>query len=223
MTIEEQLKNEILNNYKSVRAFTQKIDIPYSTLDTIFKRGIGGVGVNTVLKIFNELSLDIESIDKGVLTHSDSKNSPVLNTYEKKLISSYRSLNNQGKQKLLEYSEDLIGNAKYTTPDFSDIKEKHAWFQACRKYYLYWILNTIKQGGFRMSAKEKIINLINDFSEEQLEELLTMLQSLRHIVDDAEDDAYCQKLYDEYKNNPSDSSENVSLEDFANELGINLW
>ena len=31
MTIEEQLKNEILNNYKSVRAFTQKIDIPYST------------------------------------------------------------------------------------------------------------------------------------------------------------------------------------------------
>ena len=126
MTIEEQLKNEILNNYKSVRAFTQKIDIPYSTLDTIFKRGIGGVGVNTVLKIFNELSLDIESIAKGVLTHSDSKNSPVLNTYEKKLISSYRSLNNQGKQKLLEYSEDLIGNAKYTTPDFSDIKEKHA-------------------------------------------------------------------------------------------------
>ena len=73
-----------------------------------------------------------------------------------------------------------------------------------------------------MSAKEKIINLINDFSEEQLEELLTMLQSLRHIVDDAEDDGYCQKLYDEYKNNPSDSSENVSLEDFANELGINL-
>lgn len=113
MTIEEQLKNEILNNYKSVRAFTQKIDIPYSTLDTIFKRGIGGVGVNTVLKIFNELSLDIESIDKGVLTHSDSKNSPVLNTYEKKLISSYRSLNNQGKQKLLEYSDDLICSGNY--------------------------------------------------------------------------------------------------------------
>ena len=74
MTIEEQLKNEILNNYKSIRAFTQKIDIPYSTLDTIFKRGIGGAGVNTVLKIFNELSLDIESIDKGVLTPNNSNN-----------------------------------------------------------------------------------------------------------------------------------------------------
>lgn len=45
---------------------------------------------------------------------------------EDKLISNYRHLNNNGKEKLLEYSEDLIGNAKYTTPDFSDIKEKHA-------------------------------------------------------------------------------------------------
>ena len=45
---------------------------------------------------------------------------------EKVLISHYRLLNDSGKEKLLEYSEDLIGNAKYTTPDFSDIKEKHA-------------------------------------------------------------------------------------------------
>lgn len=113
MTIEEQLKNEILNNYKSIRAFTQKIDIPYSTLDTIFKRGIGGAGVNTVLKIFNELSLDIKSIDKGVLTPNNSNNNPVLNANEKKLISSYRSLNNQGKQKLLDYSNDLICSGNY--------------------------------------------------------------------------------------------------------------
>lgn len=114
MTIEEQLKNEILNNYKSIRAFTQKIDIPYSTLDTIFKRGIGGAGVNTVLKIFNELSLDIESIDKGVLTPNNSNNNPVIKMpMSKKLISSYRSLNNQGKQKLLDYSNDLICSGNY--------------------------------------------------------------------------------------------------------------
>lgn len=43
-----------------------------------------------------------------------------------KLLHNYNLLNDSGKEKLLEYSEDLIGNAKYTTPDFSDIKEKHA-------------------------------------------------------------------------------------------------
>lgn len=67
-----------------------------------------------------------------------------------------------------------------------------------------------------MSTKEKIFNLIDGFTEEQLEDLLTMLQSLKHIVTDAEDDAYCKKLYDEYKNDTSaDSSDNMSIEAFA--------
>lgn len=74
-----------------------------------------------------------------------------------------------------------------------------------------------------MSTKEKIFNLINGFTDEQLEDLLTMLQSLKHIVTDAEDDAYCKKLYDEYKSDTSaDSSDNMSFEAFAQELGIEL-
>lgn len=54
---------------------------------------------------------------------NSNSNSLSLNPDEDKLISNYRLLNDSGKEKLLEYSEDLIGNAKYTTPD---IKEKHA-------------------------------------------------------------------------------------------------
>lgn len=48
---------------------------------------------------------------------------PEINQQKKILIHNYDQLNDSGKEKLLEYSEDLIGNAKYTTPD---IKEKHA-------------------------------------------------------------------------------------------------
>lgn len=74
-----------------------------------------------------------------------------------------------------------------------------------------------------MSTKEKIFSLIDDFTEEQLEDLLTMLQSLKHIVTDAEDDAYCKKLYDEYKNDTTaNHSDNMNIEDFADELGIDL-
>ena len=51
---------------------------------------------------------------------------PEVNIQKKTLINNYDMLNDSGKEKLLEYSDDLIGNAKYTTPDFSDIKEKHA-------------------------------------------------------------------------------------------------
>ncbi len=73
-----------------------------------------------------------------------------------------------------------------------------------------------------MSTKEMIYNLIDGFSEEQLKDLLTMLQSLKYDSD-AEDDAYCAKLYDEYVNGSADDkSGKISIEDFASELGINL-
>lgn len=67
MTIEEQLKQEILTRYKSVRAFTTAVGIPYTTLDSVFKRGIQKAGVSTMIKIFNALNLDIESIQDGKL------------------------------------------------------------------------------------------------------------------------------------------------------------
>lgn len=67
MTVEEQLKAEILKQYKSVRAFTTEIGIPYTTLDSVFKRGIAKAGIGTMIKVFDALNLDIESIPSGVL------------------------------------------------------------------------------------------------------------------------------------------------------------
>ena len=79
MTIEEQLKGIILSRYKSVRAFTTAIDIPYSTLDSVFKRGLLSAGVGTIIKVFNALDLDVESIGAGELKSRPMgiKNPPV--------------------------------------------------------------------------------------------------------------------------------------------------
>lgn len=73
MSIEEQLKEVILSRYKSVRAFTLAVGIPYSTLDSVFKRGIANAGVDTMLKVFNYLDLDIESILTGSLTYREGE------------------------------------------------------------------------------------------------------------------------------------------------------
>lgn len=75
MKIEDQLKSIILSKYKSVRAFTTEINIPYSTLDSVFRRGIGKAGIETMIKVFNALNLDIESISTGVLKEKDSPTS----------------------------------------------------------------------------------------------------------------------------------------------------
>ena len=66
-SIEEQLKQEILSQYRSVRAFTQAIGLPYSTVDNIFKRGIGGTAVTTVAKVFRALGLELDSISQRTL------------------------------------------------------------------------------------------------------------------------------------------------------------
>lgn len=77
MTIEDQLKNEILSKYKSVRAFTTAIQIPYTTLDSVFKRGISNAGIGTMLKVFGALDLDIESVRTGELRHrAETKSEP---------------------------------------------------------------------------------------------------------------------------------------------------
>lgn len=74
MTVEEQFKSEILRRYKSVRAFTQAINVPYSTIDTMLKKGIGGTSVQTVLKVCSALDIDIESIESG---HLYKKTAPI--------------------------------------------------------------------------------------------------------------------------------------------------
>ena len=122
MTIEEQLKEIINGKYKSIRAFTQEVDIPYSTVDTMLKRSIGGTGVSTVIKIFHTLGLDVESISSGEL--KPIKNAPAADSDEgdirkQKLIHNYHKLNTDGQGKLVDYSDDLTGNPKYT-----EIKER---------------------------------------------------------------------------------------------------
>ena len=127
LTIEEQLKTKILDQYKSVRAFTQEIDIPYSTVDTLFKRGIYGTGVSTILKIFKALDLDVESISTGELKPK-TKNAPAAERSESdirksRLIHNYDQLNELGQDTLVTYSDDIASMPKYTDEP-SDVKKQ---------------------------------------------------------------------------------------------------
>lgn len=99
MSIEEQLKQHILSRYKSIREFTMAIDIPYTTLDSVFRRGISNAGVSTIIRIFQALDLDVESIPNGTLRMSnDTKKEPTtpegdrLKDEEREIIQLYRSV-----------------------------------------------------------------------------------------------------------------------------------
>ena len=51
------IKSEIIKQYKSVRKFSEKSGIPYSTLSNALSKGIGGTSYETVIKICNLLNL----------------------------------------------------------------------------------------------------------------------------------------------------------------------
>lgn len=69
MSVESELKNLILNKYKSLREFAIKIDMPYSTMDTILKRGVDKANINNIIKICKELNIDTESLGEGRIEH----------------------------------------------------------------------------------------------------------------------------------------------------------
>ena len=65
MPVEQALKGLILQRYKSVRAFSEHTGIPYSTIDSIFKRGIEHSSVSTILKICRALGIDADALGDG--------------------------------------------------------------------------------------------------------------------------------------------------------------
>lgn len=65
MTIEDQLKNLILSRYRSIREFTIAVDMPYTTIDSIFRRGVGNSSVTNVIKICKALGISADELAEG--------------------------------------------------------------------------------------------------------------------------------------------------------------
>lgn len=75
MTIEESLKEYILCNYKSLRNFvnTSGIDLPYSTIDGMLKRGIRNASIDNVLKICKALNISADELGNDrIIPNADS-------------------------------------------------------------------------------------------------------------------------------------------------------
>lgn len=68
MTKEERLKEYILDRYGSMREFTIAVDMPYSTVASVLKRGIDGSSVANVFKICNALGISPDELSQGKIS-----------------------------------------------------------------------------------------------------------------------------------------------------------
>lgn len=64
---EIRLKEIIIERYGSLKKFCEAIDMPWTTLDSILKRGVANSNITNVMKITRELHLDTEALASGTI------------------------------------------------------------------------------------------------------------------------------------------------------------
>ena len=79
MTTEDKLKELILNRYHSIREFTIENDIPYTTIHSIFKRGIGNSSVTNIIKICKALNISVDALADGEIVPLKKQPSKCIN------------------------------------------------------------------------------------------------------------------------------------------------
>lgn len=123
MTIEEKLKECILSKYKSIRDFTIKANIPYSTIENALKRGISGTSVSTVIKICELLNIDTESLAKGLIVPRTAPDATInFSSKENLLVNKYRQLDIHG-QKAIEAITDIELERETNSEETTNIKK----------------------------------------------------------------------------------------------------
>lgn len=93
---EVKLRNAILERYRSVRAFCNAHNLPYSTIDNVFKRGVDSVSISTATQLCTALNLDLAAFGKGQIAplREDAQSYPE----ETQLLENYRQLDSSGKE-----------------------------------------------------------------------------------------------------------------------------
>lgn len=101
MTIEEKLQELILTRYHSLREFTIDIDIPYTTIHSIFRRGIDNSSLSNVIKICKALGISADALADGEIVSSKKvKGDPINDRFEVKEI--------------IDDTKDLLSHRKVT-------------------------------------------------------------------------------------------------------------
>lgn len=97
MNIEEEIKRIVITKYGSIRQFANDIEIPYTTIQSIFNRGINNAGMQNVIKICQALGIDTDALAEGRIEERKTHDN-LVTVSEKEHIKKYRSLSEHGKK-----------------------------------------------------------------------------------------------------------------------------
>ena len=87
MSLESDLEKFILSRYNSLRDFTIKNHIPYSTLMSVLDRGVNKANGQTLFKICNALEISADDLSEGrIISRNES-----ISWQDKLLLEAYKN------------------------------------------------------------------------------------------------------------------------------------
>ncbi|MCI8649585.1 MAG: hypothetical protein HFG20_05655 [Anaerotruncus sp.] len=95
--IEQALKALILEKYKSVKEFANIADMPYSTLDSILKRGVEKANISNIIRLCKALQIDTDALANGQIVYKADLIKAEISKREQAHIEKYRALDEYGK------------------------------------------------------------------------------------------------------------------------------
>ncbi len=110
----KMISAEIKKQYKSVRKFSQTINIPQTTLASALKNGVSGTAYETIIKICK--ALDIQLVNYQFPLHVDEN--------ALKLLDIYNNLDDKGRHAVhtvlkMEYERNIANLSDYELASFS--------------------------------------------------------------------------------------------------------
>ena len=112
-TIEDKLKDLILSRFKSIREFTTYIDMPYTTIDSMFRRGIQNSSVAVVIKVCKGLDISADALAEGKIVYKHKMDFIVYENDTPMLIE-VKDILTDTKDRLLQYGNLLLDGEPIT-------------------------------------------------------------------------------------------------------------
>lgn len=113
--LEQELKKFILSKFKSVKSFSEKANIPYTTVDSILKRGVGKANVINIIKMCQALNIDTDALSDGKIKPRIENVKSVVSNQENDILKKYRTLDEHGKKMV-----DFTLNEEYTRCTYTE-------------------------------------------------------------------------------------------------------
>lgn len=139
-SLENSLKELVIEKYGSVTAFTTKIEMSNSTFVSIIRRGVNNANINNIVKICNELNISAEALANGQILPADVQPNNSGKFTEVNDLLSYVKINILTTENISINGEPLTNNEKQMLVDAFELSCEMIRRNATRR--------ALEKGGF---------------------------------------------------------------------------